>query len=454
MAGVCKRPEKSGRYRGWFMRADGRQKSFVGTASRQETLSIAEGLEHEERLVRLGYKQPGKSADKHKTDPIGEKIEAYLEWGRHMGGRGGRPWARGHARMRETHLRFWQKRLGLQTLADLDGVLPHVEKALAELQEGGASGKTLTHYANAVKAFCGWLVERGFLCENPLSNLTAYDTTPVSAQRRAMTVDEIERLLAVVPDHRALLYELALCSGLRAGELRALSVENLDTRLCGVHLDASWTKSRRGGFQPLPKGLVERLSAFAESGRAAELYGQSYSRRDAGGKGLPERPLLYVPTHTARDMDKDVAAAEIQKQTVQGRIDFHSLRTSYITLVSEAGASAKEVQHLARHASVDMSFNIYARTREDRLSQVAEAVGKRVNPGPEYADSMQRQAAGAEGLDVNAIDSMGLGLAESRKASDSIPAASTIFPSTPRRASSQGRRAAKAARSSLMSASR
>ena len=48
-------------------------------------------------------------------------------------------------------------------------------------------------------------------------------------------------------------------SGLRAGELRSLSVRHLDHQRGGIELEAEWTKNRRAGFQPLPAGLMERL---------------------------------------------------------------------------------------------------------------------------------------------------------------------------------------------------
>ena len=63
-----------------------------------------------------------------------------------------------------------------------------------------------------------------------------------------MTAEEIHRLLRACAPERRLLYEVALCSGLRAGELRALTVAHLDTVRGGVRLDAEWTKNRKPGF--------------------------------------------------------------------------------------------------------------------------------------------------------------------------------------------------------------
>src|SRR5215510_7773782 len=69
-------------------------------------------------------------------------------------------------------------------------------------------------------------------------DLRSLDTTPQS-HSRAMTVAEITRLLEVCPPSRRLLLETAFVTGLRANELRNLTVHHLDVQRCGLHLDAA-----------------------------------------------------------------------------------------------------------------------------------------------------------------------------------------------------------------------
>jgi integrase len=157
-----------------------------------------------------------------------------------------------HARMRRSFLGFWEERLKIKTLADLKGILPRVEKTLRELKGKGRSGKTLRNYADGLAAFCDWCKKRDYLDHDPLEKLQPFDATP-QTKRRALTPDEIRQLLAACQPNRKLTYEMALCTGLRAGELQALRVSHLDPSKGGVHLEAAWTKNRKGGFQPLPK---------------------------------------------------------------------------------------------------------------------------------------------------------------------------------------------------------
>ena len=402
MAGVRKKPSRGGNFQGWYVDASGRRKFFTGTQSRNETVHMAQRFEDEHRQVRLGYRPARTSADRHKDREFSEVVEEYLSWGRAQGGRGGRQWSSTHARNRRTHLHWWHERLGLQRLADVDSILPRVEKELQGLQKLGRTGKTIANYAEALTALCDWCVQRGYLHEDVLKGLAPFDTTP-QTQRRAILSEEIARLLSSCAPHRRVLYETAFLSGLRANELRNVTLNHLDGARCGLHLDAEWTKNRKPGFQPLPSSLVERLREFAESGEPSRLYSKFYGRADAESPA-PANPLLYVPSHPARDLDVDLQKAGIQKQAPGGKIDFHACRLAYINFVIEAGVSIKEAQSLARHSTPDLTLNVYGRTREDRLSEAVERVASMLQPERKRAIYVQRQAVGAEAESATPID--------------------------------------------------
>jgi len=264
-------------------------------------------------------------------------IEEYLAWGNSQGGRGGRPWGPEHARKRKAHLSWWRGRLSLGSLADLDGALSRVEGTLRELSGAKLSGKTLENYRDAICAFCDWCVKRGYLDADPLKNLSAWDKTP-QTRRRALTVPEIQALLSKCRPHYRLLYWTAILTGLRAGELRALKVKDLNVDMGGLDLSPGWTKNRKPGFQPLPHELAVQL---AESVRDKE----------------PEAPLLELPSYgnQATVLYGDLVRAKIPRLAPGGKVDFHSLRTTYVNLVLESGAGVKEAMDLARHSTPDMT---------------------------------------------------------------------------------------------------
>lgn len=379
MAGVTKRKlKKSGKYRGWFMNADGRQEFFTGTTNPKETLAMARKFEDDHRQVRLGYRE--KPEESSKPWPYKETAKEYLAWGTAQGGHGGRPWSPVHVAMRTRHLlTVWPVKLNLKEVKDIN--LKKVESVVRELLET-SSNKTVQSHVESLRAFCLWAKTRKILKANPLEGIQTLDTTPKNA-RRALTEDEIERLLKAAPDDRRLIYEVALCTGYRKGELAALQVRDLDTENFSLRLAAKFCKGRKDSRQPVPQTLVEKLKQHIK------------------GKGETD-PLFAIEFHLDRLFDKDLVAAKIVEDEDTGAVVFHSLRHTYCTLIIESGATLTEAQRLLRHSDPRLTANVYSHARKDRLQSTAEAVGAKVIPGPNNALSMHALAAGAEGMSVSA----------------------------------------------------
>lgn len=163
----------------------------------------------------------------------------------------------------------------------------------------------------------------------------------------------------MAPPKRRLIYLLALITGLRANELASLLPKHVDDKNGGLILDAKWTKNRNPGFVSLPETLLNEVKLLARMRN-------------------PMKPLLDVPTHTARMLDMDLNAARIPKRTDEGKIDFHALRTTFVTLTIESGANPKEAQELARHSTIDLTHNTYARARKDRLAEITQKVAESI----------------------------------------------------------------------------
>jgi hypothetical protein len=102
---------------------------------------MPERLEDDHRQIRLGYRDPPKLSRKYRDTSFKYIENEYILWGESQGGRGARPRAKGHARMRKSHLKFWRKSLKLKTLGDLEEILSKVEKVLRKKQKMAAPGK-------------------------------------------------------------------------------------------------------------------------------------------------------------------------------------------------------------------------------------------------------------------------------------------------------------------------
>lgn len=125
---------------------------------------------------------------------------------------------------------------------------------------------------------------------------------------------------------RALLYRLALTTGLRAGELASLTASSfdLDADPPTVRVEAAHSKHRRVDVLPLRRDVAGELSQLA----ADPLFPGSW----------PSRPVAILKP--------DLESARIPYRTPAGVFDFHSLRHQFISDLAQSGVHPKIAQTL------------------------------------------------------------------------------------------------------------
>ena len=394
----------NGAYHFKYRDEQGKRRTGTGTADREETERLAIekqtacNIEHD-RQARPENKP--RSWQVHASRPFNDVRDEYIQWGKAQGGREGYGWEAHHAHNRETMLNWWGDKLGLHYLADVDGVLARVEAEVRTLKRT-LTDKSIGEYVGSLKAFCRWCVQRGYLEANPLRITIRLNKRPQST-RRALSPDDFKKVFTAAPVHRRRVYRTAFCTGLRDKELRSLSVDDLDVDRGGLQLHPEWTKDRQGGFQPLPPSLLTELKVDADAGTAAAIYARYYRGKRGKGKwskSRAERPLLYMPSHGARDIKKDIEAAGIPITNFYGKLDFHALRGSFISCLLEDSPDVKTAQALARHKKAEMTLNTYGRSRQERLTAMVERIAASIEVEEKCLQLSTRQAVGAENVVV------------------------------------------------------
>jgi integrase len=207
-----------------------------------------------------------------------------------------------------------------------------------------------------------------------------------------MTSGEIKTLLNTTengPDRtgmtgptRALLYRLACETGLRASELAALKESDFDLAGRTVTLAAVHTKNKKGASLPLRVDTVERLRAFL----AGKLP----------GAGVFNMPRIE---HVSKIVKADLTAAGIDPaDDGSGKLDFHSLRHSFASLLIQSGVDVKTAQNLLRHSTPGLTLQVYTHT----LRGSEQAAVDRL-PGFDSGPETERQKA--TGTDGKAVES-------------------------------------------------
>jgi len=219
----------------------------------------------------------------------------------------------------------------------------------------------------------------------PLNVAAAVRLPSPRARFEPFTASEARKYLRAAREHRhGPLYELALRTGLRQGELLGLRWTDLD--LDAGHLTVRRTLARTPGgatFQDVKTHRsARRISIPRECITALRWYqrSQQLDRREAG-EGWRDLGLVFTrpmggpldPAYVHRNHQILCEIAGVRK------IRFHDLRHSAATLLLEQGVELIVVKDLLGHAQINTTADIYAHVRLRLQRQAIEAMGHALN---------------------------------------------------------------------------
>ena len=220
--------------------------------------------------------------------------------------------------------------------------------------------------------------------------------TPRRTSYQPFTAVEARKYLYAAAFHRhGPLFELALRTGLRRGELLGLQWADID--LDGGHLSVRRTLARvKGGmtFQP-PKTEASQRKILLPAACIAALkryrQRQDLDRREAGDRWTDQdvvfasatgRPL--DPAYVHRQHETICYLAEVRY------IRFHDLRHSCATLLLEQGVELVTIKDLLGHARLHVTADVYAHVRPRLHRNAIEALNHALDPNQPNPDPDQR----------------------------------------------------------------
>ena len=421
----------------------------TGCKSLDAARAVLADLERRAEHVKAGIvTQAEANVAEHADTPVVEHVEAYVAALAHKRGKGARRTVSPeHVANVDRTLRLVVAVCGFKRLRDLnrDAVerwvhglleLPDdavLDKAGAVVTPARPAARTVNAKLATVTAWANWLVESGRLTANPFARLRKLDEADdTRRQRRALTADELDRLLTVArlrpvaqfgrptlrvvddarpaksratwkraeltfdmivaaaeqgrarmrPEaaeqfdrlgrERALIYRVLVTTGLRRGELAALTVGDvlLDDARPAIVLRGADAKNGKRATLPLRADVAAELSAWIDE------KAEAVCRQRVGVAGVvgavDDVPLFDVPDKLVRILDRDLAAAGIPKRDERGRtVDVHAMRGTFASHLAAAGVSPVTLKTLMRHARIETTLKHYA---DPALLDVAGAV--------------------------------------------------------------------------------
>jgi integrase len=260
-------------------------------------------------------------------------------------------------------------------------------------------------YLKACKSFLNWMVQDRRTAENCLQHVKGKNVrVDRRHDRRALSADEVRRLLdatmkapyrfGMTGAERAWLYRLAAETGLRAGELKSLTVASFDLNDCTVTLQAAYSKHRREDVLPLRPDTAEALKSFLR------------------GK-LGNVQVFNCPDKTAKMLRADLA--ETEQKDSSGRVtvraipyvdesgryaDFHSLRHTFGTLLAVCGTDPKAAQSLMRHGDIRLTMERYTHRT---VGQEATAIARLPDFGLQN-EQVKLRATGTDDIQASGLN--------------------------------------------------
>jgi integrase len=252
----------------------------------------------------------------------------------------------------------------------------YIEQKLAE----GLAPRTLENHLTLLSAMFAYAIEQGWCSSNPCVGVErprpdGPDDIP-DDPRKAHTAEEVAAVLqACASDFERAFFTTAYYTGMRLGELLALTWADVDLVSCRIAIKRSWsrgaettTKSRKRrtiSVAPTVARELSRLVTFTPYGAPDDrVFAHQQS-----GKVLDESWVRS--TFVAAQKRADVPVYKL-----------HDTRSTFATIVWSRGEAISTIQAILGHADVrtTMGYIVSYQERGDEGAQIEQAFAAAMAP--------------------------------------------------------------------------
>ncbi|MFI5830819.1 tyrosine-type recombinase/integrase [Streptomyces sp. NPDC051578] len=263
--------------------------------------------------------------------------------------------------------------------------------AVSECCQKQLSALTVTYVHSVLKSALEHAVREDELPRNVARNVKA--TTHQPRRFRPLTAAEARQFLdAARADRLHALYELALRTGLRRGELLGLHWEDLDLNSGTASIRRSLQRTRTGGLTHLPTKTRASERSIALPTECIHFLKEHKQQQDMDRKAADsawQDSGLVFTTPTGRPLDPANLTRRFRSFLDRAglrRIRFHDLRHSTATLLLEQGVDLVVIKELLGHAHIGVTAGVYAHVRLRIQRQAIDALGNAFSPTDNDSD--------------------------------------------------------------------
>lgn len=256
-----------------------------------------------------------------------------------------------------------------------------IEKFIKGLQERNLADSTIRKIYNIVNTSLNAAVKKELIYKNPT---TALESAPVVTKKKVdyWTADEVKQFLGSFEHRQKIIFELAIYTGMRMGEILALPISDIDLENKRIYIRQTLTANRKikSGSKTMsgnrsisiPDFLVEKIKAHIEMiKREKEMYGEEYNKEN----------LLICSTAGTPQSKQNLTKMWylLLKKAGVRRIRFHDLRHTCASLLLSIGTHPKVVQELLGHSSIKITLDLYSHMMPNMQSEAVNALSDLLN---------------------------------------------------------------------------
>ncbi|MEV6681804.1 tyrosine-type recombinase/integrase [Streptomyces erythrochromogenes] len=256
---------------------------------------------------------------------------------------------------------------------------------------------TVTYVHSVLKSALEHAVREDELPRNVARSVKAVAPRPRRFQ--PLTAAEARQFLAAArTDKLQALYELALRTGLRKGELLGLCWEDIDLTSGTASIRSSLQCTRTSGLSRLPtktRASERRIALPMGCVQSLTIHRERQEKeRAVAGTDWQDKDLVFT-TPTGSPLDPANLTRRFRgllDRARMRRIRFHDLRHSTATLLLEQGVDLVVIKELLGHAHIGVTAGVYAHVRLRLQRQAIETLNDAL-PRPDDDPRVPPEAA-------------------------------------------------------------
>lgn len=276
----------------------------------------------------------------------------------------------------------------------------HIQKLLNEMKNNGYTKGTIVKFKSSISEIFEKAIDNDYISKNPCKKAEVPLNCKESKSARVLSFNEEKEFVkAIEGNMQKNWYLIALCTGMRQGEISALSIHDIDFKNHVIHVTK--TLSYVGGIFrfntpktqnsvrdiPMNARLEKILSNQMERRKAMKLKSgdgwkplegfESLIFTTKFGRPLAEIQMLDSLKNIISKINRErINSAKGNNRPVELMTHFslHSLRHTFASRCIESGLKPKTLQMILGHSDIKITLNIYTHLSQESIREDLEKI--------------------------------------------------------------------------------